>query len=166
MAHPDIEDAHKVMCARRSPEGVDVEAGKYYFWCACGRSKTQPFCDGSHRPTKIKPVEYKAEKTGKVFFCMCKQTGGRPICDGTHEHVARDAEGRLLPYRPAPNATGQPDSPLLVHCPPPSSALLCCDYPFLTTEPGKRWPKIVTHPRFHAVSIDMIYCSLSLLQML
>ena len=51
---PDIEDAHKVMCARRSPEGVDVEAGKYYWWCACGRSKTQPFCDGSHTALKFR----------------------------------------------------------------------------------------------------------------
>jgi CDGSH-type Zn-finger protein len=163
-AHPDIEDAHKVMCARRSPEGVDVEAGKYYFWCACGRSKTQPFCDGSHRPTKIKPVEYKAEKTGKVFFCMCKQTGGRPICDGTHEHVARDAEGRLLSYRPAPTSSGQPDAsdPLLVHRPLPSSALLRCNDPFLTTKTGKGRPKIVTHPRFRASqSIYLIFHSLA-----
>ncbi len=96
---PDIEDAHKVMCARRSPEGVDVEAGKSYWWCSCGRSKTQPFCDGSHKATNFKPVEYKAEKTEKVWFCMCKQTGAQPMCDGAHNEIAADAEGRLLPCR-------------------------------------------------------------------
>jgi CDGSH-type Zn-finger protein len=98
-AHPDIEDSHKVMCAKRSPEGIDVEAGKSYWWCACGRSKTQPFCDGSHKGTDFKPVEYKAEKTEKVWFCMCRQTGGQPLCDGTHKSVAVDAEGKLIPCR-------------------------------------------------------------------
>jgi CDGSH-type Zn-finger protein len=98
-AHPDIEDSHKVVCVKRSPQGVDVEAGKSYWWCSCGRSKNQPFCDGSHKGTSSTPIEYKAEKTEKVWFCMCRQTAAKPLCDGSHKGVAPDAEGRLLPCR-------------------------------------------------------------------
>ena len=69
--------------AQKGPFPTEVTAGKTYFWCACGLSKSQPFCDGSHKGTDITPKPYKAEKDGKVFFCGCKQTGG-PLCDGTH----------------------------------------------------------------------------------
>lgn len=71
--------------AQKGPFPVDVEEGKTYFWCACGRSSKQPFCDGSHKVTTITPVKYTAEKTGKVFFCGCKQSGAKPKCDGTHK---------------------------------------------------------------------------------
>ena len=72
----------------RAPIAVEVEAGKSYWWCACGRSKTQPFCDGSHKPTSFTPVEYKAEKNAKVFFCTCKRSGKMPLCDGSHKKLA------------------------------------------------------------------------------
>jgi CDGSH iron-sulfur domain-containing protein 3 len=68
----------------RAPRPVDVEAGKSYWWCACGRSKTQPFCDGSHSGTSFSPIEWKAENTGRVFFCTCKRTNTQPLCDGSH----------------------------------------------------------------------------------
>ena len=71
--------------AQKAPFPVDVEEGKTYFWCACGRSARQPFCDGSHKATSITPIKYTAAKTGKVFFCGCKQSGKRPLCDGTHK---------------------------------------------------------------------------------
>jgi CDGSH-type Zn-finger protein len=67
-----------------APITVDVEAGKSYWWCACGRSKKQPFCDGSHKGSGHTPVVFQAEKTETVWFCGCKQTGGKPYCDGTH----------------------------------------------------------------------------------
>ena len=70
--------------AQKGPFPVEVEAGKEYYWCACGRSRSQPFCDGSHRETAFSPVKYTAEKTGKVFFCGCKHSGAKPMCDGTH----------------------------------------------------------------------------------
>jgi len=69
----------------RAPIPVEVEAGKSYWWCACGRSKTQPFCDGSHMGTGFTPVEYVAEKTGKMSFCTCKRSTKKPLCDGSHK---------------------------------------------------------------------------------
>jgi CDGSH iron-sulfur domain-containing protein 3 len=70
--------------AQRAPMPVEVEAGKVYFWCACGRSSKQPFCDGSHAGTSFQPVRWKAEQSERKFFCCCKHTGGQPFCDGTH----------------------------------------------------------------------------------
>jgi len=70
--------------AQRSPFAVEVEAGKAYFWCACGQSKTQPFCDGSHKGSGFEPVPWRAAQAGRVFFCGCKNTKTRPMCDGTH----------------------------------------------------------------------------------
>ena len=67
---------------------VMVEGAKTYWWCACGRSKSQPFCDGSHKVTSFTPVEFKAEKTEDVWFCSCKRTGKQPICDGSHKKYA------------------------------------------------------------------------------
>lgn len=66
---------------------VEVEAGKTYWWCACGRSARQPFCDGAHNGTGIEPVAYTAEATGKAFFCGCKATRKEPLCDGTHKEL-------------------------------------------------------------------------------
>ena len=63
---------------------VEVEKDKSYYWCACGLSKKQPFCDGSHNGTEFKPLPYKAVETKKLFFCACKQTDGQPFCDGSH----------------------------------------------------------------------------------
>lgn len=71
--------------AQRAPFAVDVEAGKSYFWCACGQSNDQPFCDGSHKGTDFTPVKFDAEASKKVFFCGCKHTGNAPLCDGSHK---------------------------------------------------------------------------------
>ena len=70
--------------AQKEPIAMDVQAGKSYWWCACGKSQKQPFCDGSHKGTDFVPMEYKAEKDGKVFFCGCKHTDKSPVCDGSH----------------------------------------------------------------------------------
>ena len=66
------------------PYQVEVEEGKTYAWCRCGRSKTQPFCDGSHKGTSFEPVIFTAEVTETVYLCGCKDTGDAPFCDGSH----------------------------------------------------------------------------------
>ena len=63
---------------------VEVEEGKKYFWCSCGLSQNQPFCDGSHKGTEFMPFKYLADQSKKVFFCSCKQTNDQPLCDGSH----------------------------------------------------------------------------------
>jgi len=73
--------------AAKAPIAVDVEAGKSYFWCSCGLSSKQPFCDGSHKETDFTPVKWTAEEDGKKFFCACKQTDGAPMCDGSHKEL-------------------------------------------------------------------------------
>ena len=63
---------------------VEVEQGKSYYWCSCGKSSKQPFCDGSHKGSEFNSFLYKAEATKKMFFCACKQTNNPPFCDGSH----------------------------------------------------------------------------------
>jgi CDGSH iron-sulfur domain-containing protein 3 len=69
----------------RKPIPVKVEAGKSYWWCACGRSKSQPFCDGSHKGTSFAPQEWKAPKDEEAYFCACKRSSHQPLCDGSHK---------------------------------------------------------------------------------
>jgi CDGSH iron-sulfur domain-containing protein 3 len=71
--------------AGTAPIKVAVEAGKDYFWCSCGQSKNQPFCDGSHKGSEFSPVKWSAEESGDKWFCSCKQTNGQPFCDGSHK---------------------------------------------------------------------------------
>ena len=70
--------------ASDTPFSVAVKEGNKYFWCACGKSAKQPFCDGSHSGTDFSPVKYEATATKNVFFCGCKATKSKPLCDGSH----------------------------------------------------------------------------------
>ena len=77
----------KMIKGQRAGNGaiaVEIEQGKSYYWCSCGKSAKQPFCDASHKGTEFNPVVYKAEETKKMFFCACKQTNNQPFCDGSH----------------------------------------------------------------------------------
>ena len=78
--------------ASTTPYPLEVEKGETYFWCACGRSQTQPFCDGSHKGTDFSPVRYTASKDQIVFFCGCKQSARAPICDGSHSQLDDDLD--------------------------------------------------------------------------
>jgi CDGSH-type Zn-finger protein len=71
--------------AQKGPFKVEVEAGKTYWWCACGRSAKQPFCDGSHKRTDLSPQKWVAGKSGPAWFCGCKRSATEPLCDGTHK---------------------------------------------------------------------------------
>ena len=73
--------------AQTSSCPVDVEAGKSYWWCACGRSASQPFCDGSHQGTEFVPVEYVATESETVHFCGCKHSANGALCDGAHHNL-------------------------------------------------------------------------------
>lgn len=75
--------------ASNTPFPVTVEAGKAYWWCACGQSKNQPFCDGAHKAAgQFTPVKYTATENKTVYFCGCKGSGKAPLCDGTHNKPA------------------------------------------------------------------------------
>lgn len=69
------------------PYAIEVEAGQAYWWCRCGRSQSQPFCDGSHKGTEFTPLKYESQSTRIVWFCGCKQTSVAPLCDGSHKKL-------------------------------------------------------------------------------
>jgi len=73
------------LIAAKAPIEVELIAGRTYWWCSCGRSANQPFCDGSHKGTEHTPVALKPEATGAAWLCACKRTAGKPFCDGTHQ---------------------------------------------------------------------------------
>jgi len=78
MSEPKIAD--------RRPKVLDVEPGTYW-WCACGLSKNQPYCDGSHKGTGLVPLKVEVAEAGRQAFCMCKHTAGQPWCDGSHSKL-------------------------------------------------------------------------------
>lgn len=70
-----------------SPIEVTLEAGRQYYWCACGLSKSQPFCDGSHKGTNYTPKAFSVNENKKAWLCTCKKSGNAPFCDGTHNKL-------------------------------------------------------------------------------
>ncbi len=79
--------ADKPVIAERTPVVMEVEPGTYY-WCRCGRSKNQPYCDGSHKETEFTPVKVEITEKKKVAWCRCKHTNNQPFCDGTHKTLS------------------------------------------------------------------------------
>jgi len=73
--------------AKKGAFPVEVEAGKDYYWCSCGKSAKQPFCDGSHKDSGMAPVKYTADKSTVVYFCGCKHSDNGVLCDGTHSRL-------------------------------------------------------------------------------
>ncbi|MBT8119932.1 MAG: CDGSH iron-sulfur domain-containing protein [Gammaproteobacteria bacterium] len=82
--------SEEAVVARKGPYGVVVEKGKTYNWCACGLSKSQPFCDGSHQGTEFEPVRFVAEDKVMVAFCGCKQSRYKPFCDDSHIAIVEE----------------------------------------------------------------------------
>lgn len=72
--------------ADKTPAVLELEPGTYY-WCRCGDSKNQPYCDGTHKNTNFSPMEITIEEKKKVALCQCKQTGNAPFCDGSHKNL-------------------------------------------------------------------------------
>lgn len=70
---------------QKAPYPVEVEAGKSYYWCACGKSAGQPFCDGSHKGSEFTPTKYEATESGTMYFCGCKHSANGALCDGSHK---------------------------------------------------------------------------------
>lgn len=108
MSHPVIAD--------NKPTQVKLDKGEEYYFCACGLSKKQPFCDGSHASTTFKPVAFTAEQDGDAYLCACKHTGNAPFCDGTHKQFSTDQVGKEGPGITAgadelPIAVATPEEP-------------------------------------------------------
>jgi len=74
------------VCAQKTPYAVELEAGDYW-WCCCGRSANQPFCDGSHKNTDFEPLKFTLAAKTKVYLCGCKRSKTPPHCDGSHNNL-------------------------------------------------------------------------------
>ena len=72
--------------ANKNPAVLELEPGTYW-WCACGRSSNQPWCDGSHKGTQFEPVELNIEESKKYALCQCKHSNNGAFCDGTHRQL-------------------------------------------------------------------------------
>ena len=83
----------KPIVADNKPAKVSLEKGKQYFFCACGRSADQPFCDGSHTGTEFSPKALTAEESGIAFLCQCKHAAELPFCDGSHKQFSDEQVG-------------------------------------------------------------------------
>ena len=74
------------LIAQKSPYVVEMAAGDYW-WCACGQSRRQPFCDGSHTGSGFSPVRFSISEAQKMWLCGCKGSSNQPFCDGSHRKL-------------------------------------------------------------------------------
>lgn len=105
------EEQQQPVIAARKPAAVELEEGKNYFWCACGRSNKQPFCDGSHRGTGFSPTKFTAQKSGKAYLCQCKHSAKAPFCDGTHARLDEAGKLPVVSNDGPPAARATPEEP-------------------------------------------------------
>jgi glutamate synthase domain-containing protein 2/CDGSH-type Zn-finger protein len=108
----------KPTVADTKPVGVELESGKSYHFCRCGKSKNQPFCDGAHAGSGITPLAFKADKDGTAHLCQCKQTANAPYCDGSHAQVPADLVGQEFQLERKggmPEAKATPEEPTVAY---------------------------------------------------
>lgn len=103
----------KPKIADRKPIKIELKKGEEHYWCACGLSSNQPYCDGSHRTTDITPQKFVVEESGDAYLCMCKHTGNPPYCDGTHAKLPAEAAGTVL--APAKSTGSTQEEPTLAY---------------------------------------------------
>ena len=106
----------KPIIADIKPKKVILNQGEEYYFCACGQSKNQPFCDGSHAGTSFKPTAFTAEETGDAYLCQCKHSNNSPFCDGSHkqfiaEQVGKEGPGVQIQATNIPVATATKEEP-------------------------------------------------------
>ena len=89
-----MTSVEKPIIADNKPVKANLQAGEKYFWCACGRSSSQPFCDGSHRGTGLTPLAVSVDEDTEAFLCQCKATRNPPYCDGSHKQFSDDQVGK------------------------------------------------------------------------
>jgi len=78
-----VRTMNEIPIPQKTPAVLELAPGSYW-WCRCGRSKNQPYCDGSHQGTGLTPLEFKIDQAKRVALCQCKRTGRAPFCDGSH----------------------------------------------------------------------------------
>lgn len=88
---------NNAIIADNKPVAVTLTKGEEYYFCTCGKSANQPFCDGSHAGTSFSPKPFTAENDGEAYLCACKQTGNAPFCDGTHKKFTAEQIGKVAP---------------------------------------------------------------------
>lgn len=101
---------HKPVVAEARPQGVELKKGEEYYYCTCGRSANQPFCDGSHKGTSFTPKAFVAEEDGEAYLCQCKQTGNAPFCDGSHKKVPDTEVGKSFELPKQQDAGAMPEA--------------------------------------------------------
>ena len=111
---------NKPVIADNKPTGIDLKKDEEYYFCMCGRSSNQPFCDGSHKGTSFSPKAFTAEETGTAYLCMCKHSANTPFCDGSHkqfgvEQVGQEGPGLKQNLRQAPSAEPTPEEPTVAY---------------------------------------------------
>ena len=109
-----MDKTDQAIIAETKPAKVDLKAGEKYFWCACGRSATQPYCDGSHRVTTITPLTVTVDEDSEAFLCQCKATNNPPYCDGSHTRLGSAKVGDVSPQAKQdgpPKAVPTPEEP-------------------------------------------------------
>lgn len=79
--------------AANSPARVALEKDRKYWFCMCGKSSTQPFCDGSHKGSEFTPLAFVCDESKDYFLCRCKASANKPFCDGSHKQFGDDQVG-------------------------------------------------------------------------